>query len=276
MKRIWDNKWPLAGTLLAVLLMALLSSRAYSWAGWRPATCLPGGCFCEAVAAGILRQPANTWSSLGFVVAGLTILQQALRDARSPQRPGANRMRSQPLYPLAYGVAVVAIGAGSAFFHASLSFTGQVFDLFGMYLLATFIVAYNIARWHAVPQRVLIAGYLLVNLALAVGLWHIPALRRYLFALALAGALLLEIVGLRRRGVQGDLRLLWAALALNTVAFLIWIADITRLLCASGSWLQGHAIWHLLGALSSLALYHYYRSERPPAALTQHGPRNHS
>src|SRR6476619_1230518 len=96
------------------------------WEGWPRATCLPDHCFCEAIAAGPVAQPANAWSSLAFVIAGFLI-------AHSPGLAGKggtlNRMTSNPAYRQMYGYALVATGLGSYFYHASLTFAGQVADM---------------------------------------------------------------------------------------------------------------------------------------------------
>ena len=42
------------------------------------------------------------------------------------------------------------------------------------------------------------------------------------------------------------------------VAFVIWILDFTRTVCAPASWLQGHAVWHILGAAAAWYLFRYY------------------
>ena len=49
------------------------------WRDMRPATCMPDRCFCEGVGAGVIRQPINTWSNLGFVTAGLVTLAVAVQ-----------------------------------------------------------------------------------------------------------------------------------------------------------------------------------------------------
>jgi hypothetical protein len=43
--------------------------------------------------------------------------------------------------------------------------------------------------------------------------------------------------------------------------FILWVLDITKLLCRPEGLLQGHAAWHLLGAASAACIYLYYRSE---------------
>ena len=53
-----------------------------------------------------------------------------------------------------------------------------------------------------------------------------------------------------------------SGLLLFAVAYGIWITDNTRFICVADSLLQGHAIWHILGALSSGMLYLYYASEK--------------
>jgi hypothetical protein len=40
------------------------------------------------------------------------------------------------------------------------------------------------------------------------------------------------------------------------------LLDNTSMLCAADSWIQGHAIWHCLGALSSLFMFLFYYSEQ--------------
>jgi len=50
------------------------------------------------------------------------------------------------------------------------------------------------------------------------------------------------------------------SLASILVAFAIWNAS-KAWLCQPHSLVQGHAIWHLLGAVSAYFLYRYYASE---------------
>ena len=52
------------------------------WDSWRPATCLPDDCFCEALGEGLIRQPANTWSSFAFVAVALWVLFRVARAGR--------------------------------------------------------------------------------------------------------------------------------------------------------------------------------------------------
>lgn len=253
---------PLASFIFISGASAALSFADYSWAGWAPATCMPDACFCEAGREGAVRQPANTWSSYAFVLMGLLIISQARWDvARAPDSRASNPVTRQLVYGLIYGGSLVIIGLGSAFYHASLSLAGQFFDVTGMYLLASFILLYNVARRYPLGQTMIAVAYVALNAFLIYLLLEFPALRRYLFAALIAAALGLEYLARRGSNLVIEGRYIRAALLLLVIAFIIWVLDITKLLCSPESWLQGHAVWHVMGALAAGLLYMYYRSE---------------
>jgi len=150
---------------------------------------------------------------------------------------------------------------GSGIYHASLTFVGQFFDVFGMYLVATFLLLYALVRARKVSTPAMAPLFVLSNAALAVLLWTVPLLRRFAFAL-----LVLAVIGveLRARAATRTIRTsyFWSALGVLTIAFGIWVLDITRVWCAPTSYLQGHAIWHVLTAAAAGLIYMYYRSEQ--------------
>ena len=238
---------------------AIVSILGPEWHWFAPASCQPN-CFCELPRTGeVLLQPANSLSSLGFVAVGAWIMLDAAQP--SPRRAMG------VLATMWFGFTAIAIGIGSLFLHASLTLWGQFADVAGMYLLGAFILARAIARWRGLAAEPAVAVYALLCAALIAALWLWPDTRRWLFALLLLAALIVEwgLARPLRPGLRHRL-LLWG-LGLNLVAFAIWILDQTRTLCAPQSWLQGHALWHLLGAAAVLATYGYYRSE----AAADHG-----
>ena len=152
----------LSVVIIALAALALARTPAATWTSWQPATCLQsGGCFCEAARSGeAILQPANTWSSFAYVVVGVWIwLSGGQVAAGAPY----NRLT---MYTV--GVSTVIIGLGSAFYHASLTFTGQFFDILGMYLLAALMLVYALQRLRGwtLTQAVLI--YLGFNTVLSV------------------------------------------------------------------------------------------------------------
>lgn len=258
----------LVGTLLPTLvfgmvLMALqpIGHSAFDWQHWRPATCLPDGCFCEALRTTGIRQPSNAWSSLAFVLAAFLIVGHAFARRLAPEIAPRNVMEQKLVYPITLALILMLIGFGSAFYHASLSFAGQFVDVFGMYLIATFILLYNIGRLRPISATTAVASYVLINLVLAALLYEFPLLRRFMFGVVLLVALSVEIPIRRRRQPMLNGTLLWSAIAVMAIGFAIWVLDLTKTFCAPSGVVQGHAIWHVAGAVSALLLYYFYCSE---------------
>lgn len=256
MQKITANIRPLSAAVFicALTVIALILLPANTWQSWQPATCLETGCFCEAVDMhSPIRQAANTYSSLGFVFSGVFML--ALSFKRS------NSMRLPAGYSILMGIACIIIGVGSAFYHASLTFIGQFFDVFGMFLLAVFTLVYAWERIYKLQPRTTLILYLLLNAGLTWLQIAIPDTRRYAFAIVVIIGLSFEYYYRVKDKPQIEARWLRVGIGLLTGAYIIWILDNTRIVCFENSLLQGHAAWHLLGALSVVFLHRYYVSE---------------
>jgi dihydroceramidase len=277
-------------TLLFLLILAAWGAFTLlpiSWEGWQPATCLATtGCFCEAIHPGSQAQPANAWSSLAFVLPGLLVLMHLSekkplllkhpKGSSSPSSPSSPFLRASvvkhfnspfnahPAYKLTFGIALIVIGLGSAFYHASLTFVGQFMDVMGMYLLISFAVLYGLARLTRLSARGMTLAYLASNLVLAASLIWLPEIRREVFG-GLVG-LTLAVEAWRIWKNRPNLQVRWLALAFASLglAYAIWILDNNGWLCAPQSMFQGHALWHILGALAAWFLFRYYRGESLP------------
>lgn len=236
-------------TLSGLTLFVLLALPSSVWANWQPATCLPDGCFCEAEnTASPIRQMANTLSSLGYVFSGVWMMRRS-----------SNKLPF--LHSVTLGISTIITGVGSAFYHASLTFIGQFFDILGMFMIAGFMLVYALERIWTLRLKTTIGLYLLLNLSLSWLQFAIPDTRRYVFALLLVMALIFEAYYRRQNAPNITVNKLHLGVSLLTLAYIIWILDNTRILCAETSLLQGHALWHLLGAVAVWFLYEYYASE---------------
>lgn len=252
---------PFFAFLIILASAAALSRIDYSWTSWQPASCMPDNCFCEGIRPGAVAQPVNTWSSFGFVLVGLLVLGHSAEDTRLLKQ---NLLTRQRAYPALFGAALILTGLGSAFYHASLTFVGQFFDVMGMYFIASFIMLYNISRLKTLSGKNFVITYLLLNVLLAFLLIKYPVLRRYIFGAMIFATLWPEYRLRQTRKLLINNFFLKTAWGTLTLAFLIWTLDLTKILCNPTSWLQGHALWHLLGALAGGFLYLYYRSENAP------------
>jgi hypothetical protein len=69
-----------AGAVTVVSVGLLMLAVAYGWLGPDVGR---GADFCEAPRLGAVKQPANSWSNLGFVIAGLLVAWHAGRSGAS-------------------------------------------------------------------------------------------------------------------------------------------------------------------------------------------------
>lgn len=157
--------------------------------------------------------------------------------------------------------------------HASQSSLGGRLDTTSMYLLASFAAAYAIARHRRSAGAGFAATFVALLLACElIGLWSTPlpvvmSAGNLVFGLLLLTALGLETTMARRSDRTIDLRWGQAGLASMVVAFVIWNgAKQGTPFCDPDSLVQGHAIWHLLGAVAAYCLFRLYSSERALSA----------
>jgi len=235
-----------AGILVA---WGIFSSLPLDWSAWQPATCIPA-CYCEAIQPGAVAQPVNAWSSLAFALAGLLVLAR---------NPGASTFSRKAGYRITFGVALVVIGLGCAFYHASLTFAGQFFDVMGIYLVISFAALFALARPGWLPEGAFPPVYLATNLMLAGALLWLPGVRREVFATLVVITLALEAWSLRRSPRPASYFM--GAMVTLAVGFMLWILDTDGLLCNPNSIFQGEAAWHILGALAAWLLYCYYAAD---------------
>ncbi len=226
--------------------------------GWLGTDVDRGGEFCEAARSGWLKQPANALSNLGFVVAGLAIGWRAGFPEGRLARPGL---------AAAFAVVVVLLGPGSMAMHATQTTAGGHLDMSSMFLVASFAAAYALMRWRrrssayfgAVFTAALVACELIDQIP-----GEIPVVMHagnLVFGALLILTLVLEVRLRGRDGGAGEVRWIRYAFGSLTAAFVVWnLSKDAGPLCDPGSWVQGHAIWHLLCAVSAYCLYRYWCS----------------
>jgi len=254
-------------TSIAAAILIYLSGRPSPWGAWLPASCMPDQCFCERIRPTLVQQPVNAVSGLAFLPIGIIAFLFPWSHNSSRQSAGAgNLMSSRAVYPMLFGAAIMLIGVGTVFYHASLTFWGQTADVLSMFLLATFLILYNVSRLRPLSEIATAAAYILSNSVLLYLLVTFPETRRYAFAALIFTAVALEYVVRRRKRVVIARRYFAAALAILAAGFGFWVLDITGVLCWPESWFQAHAVWHVCGAVATGLVFLFYLSERVSAA----------
>jgi Ceramidase len=245
-----------AFTILSMMATwLLLDWLAPYYASYAPATCTTTHCFCEAPRlGGAMMQPANSWSAFGYVFVGLFLVFEARSKTVATAFPVSGATT--------YGIGAITVGIGSVMLHGTLTLWGQFADVFGMYLVAGFSLVYAIANLTDMEDKSAAILYFAVCSVLVAALIIEPEVRRWLFFAILATALFIEIGFARHKRKGVILQFLLFAMLAKAVAFGIWTLDQQRLLCVPDSIFQGHAVWHLLGAVSLFLTSRYYRSEQ--------------
>lgn len=247
-------------TAIAALgVTLLLVGAGPDWSIYAPASCTATRCFCEAPRTGaLILQPANSWSSYGYAFAGMLMI---VLSRRPHWRSGFDRDAAA-----VFGVTAIVVGLGSVLLHATLALWGQFFDVTGMYFTSGFMLVCALARWRNLSRRQVIVLYTALVGVLLVLLYAVPEVRRWLFAVVLIAAIAVELGFARPLRPDVRTRYYLFGIATKAVAFTIWNLDQRGVVCAPHSLLQGHAVWHLLGAASLWLTFLYYRSEPPRTA----------
>jgi len=255
-----DLRW-LAGAMA-------VSALAFVWVGaggWPedPHPCLrDADCYCEAPRPGLVAQPANTWSCLGWAGAALWM---ALDASRRKQRTRCASTRSLLLrgsfYSTLWIVVVSLLTPGGMFFHASLTDWGGKVDQLSMYLLVDFWIAFNLAALRRWPKGLFLACYLAGTAILLVPrvILEDEAAGLILFGLLIALGCATEVGVVRTRALRGDL--CWAGIALGSFGLAHGVQAL--LPCEPRSVLQAHALLHLIEVATVVAMYRHLIALRP-------------
>ena len=216
---------------------------------WEPPSSiwLPNVRWCEAQLCSVVVEPANTWSNLAYVLAGLALLWIGARR-------GDRTLRI-------FGRAEIVVGVCSLVYHMSFSGVLQVLDFLGMYVFTNLLLALNLVRLGTLSQRRFWPVYgtsviALTALTVALRFTAFP-IQGIVFVLILA-IVATEFLQRTRAGL--DRRFFLAALAALVVAAGFSAADVTGVFCdPNDHFVQGHAIWHVLGATSLVFAAFFYR-----------------
>lgn len=262
----------LAGAVLGLAVLAVLSGLPAPWAGWARDGCERADCYCEPVTDGFVAQPLAAYSNLGFMAVGLWILTAPRRRSTCPPErsewgaePLANRepaagnlLRAHPVYAGLFAVTALGTGLGSFFYHASLTRLGEWFDLVGLYLFTSGVLVYALARLtrRAAPGR-WAAVYAGVNVLGAAQMLWARDWQQIVFGALAAGALAAEALVLIWRRPRIQKRYLAAALLSLAAGAALWVTP-----CAAQLPFPPHAGWHVLAAAAQAGLFAYYRSEQ--------------
>lgn len=217
--------------------------------------------FCEpATEEAFFRQKIDTYTNLGFFFYAMLMFAFARAD-RETGKTGFAIVH--PIWSIGYGVAMLLTFAGSTFFHASLTLSGEALDLAGVYAAVLLPVFFNFHRigtlraGRRIGARPFLIGWGVLWIVTSLLIFRLSSRVVVPSALVLIGVsgFILWLKVHPRRG--------WwfagSSIALTAVAATFFVMDIQKIGCAPGSWYQAHGIWHLLSASAAAAYYGFMR-----------------
>lgn len=276
--------WAFYVLSIVLVLGAFLLFVKFGWPGEKN-HCLENGetaCFCERVDItkveaneGGVRQPANTWSNLYAVFTSLVVAFGLWRDRRLLGSGSAtNVMKSRHHIADVYIFAVLFLGFGSMWFHASMTQWGGRFDGMSMYVFVGYMVSYTLYR--IVPLTWLF-WLTYIGLVTVFTSLHNHVSSVILIAINVGIYIVLESIiliwrlvdYLGKRWTPGNdwyLPIIWwlSALTCFGLAFMFWKwGVIEHEFCNPDSAFQWHGMWHVFAGFMAVFLYYYWRRVLP-------------
>jgi hypothetical protein len=220
--------------------------------------------WCEERKCQTITTPANTWSNVAYVVAGLYMMRRAGKSTDLKL----------------FGPAAIATGVFSGLYHASFTKLFQWFDFIGMYMFCLLPVIINLRRLRYLrrDQQGTVYG---VAVCLCGALTSM--LQSIFFPIQLIVVALVAVAaGTEYKAMQRAqnsvniivrYRFFFVAAGLLAVGFVCSMLDMTRVWCNPHNHIvQGHAVWHLLTAAALVCQFvHYQMLEEDAAATTSAG-----
>jgi Ceramidase len=209
------------------------------------------------------HQTMNTYSNIVYFFFGILILQIAWEDYKNRELLNLNRLQQFPLLSALVGFCFIYLCFGSAFFHASLTWVGQRVDMNGTYGLTLTLL--SVGFYHVFHKIELTNGQ--------KNLWIIGLLILILaffeIALMVSSSTLIPVLILLSTAFTGIhyfqfrkerfISLGILSFVLIIIAIKIRTLDVQKVGCEPHSLYQGHAVWHLLTAMSSFCSYAFFR-----------------
>lgn len=211
----------------------------------------------------LFHQPINTHSNLIYFFYGMVVFQLGWKDWKAFTNREANTVRKFPYLSLLLAANFIYLSLGSAFFHSSLTWIGQRMDMNATYGLTLSLICIGwvqvlVKKELASQMQLGLVGVLLLLIAsflpLALLISSSILLPSLFLILSVLGIINYFQYPAQRIPVLGVL-----SFVLLAVAIQIRSLDVAKVNCDPMSIWQGHALWHLLTASSSLVLYFYFR-----------------
>lgn len=205
--------------------------------------------WCEETLCQWISEPANTWSNLGYLIAGIYIIVVSLKSKYN--------------YNLKqFGPIIFFMGGMSFFYHLSNFYGSQILDFVGMFFFVGWSIGMNLIRLRLLKSKNLI-WFNLGYCAFMGAVMHTMYLtgHKYQMLILISGFAIIFTEILARKIAKINYNWFFTTILFLLVAFGFSIADGQRLWCTPtnhGWFEQGHAIWHWVASFAMVTIFFHY------------------
>lgn len=205
--------------------------------------------WCEETLCQWVTEPANAWSNLGYMAAGLIILYLSFKNHQD------NNLKQ-------FGPVAFIVGLTSFFFHQSNFYGSQLMDFLGMFLYLGWIIGMNLIRLQKLKVTNLKWFYLSVAaiLGLLTHFMYVTEMNfQTLIPLLALGGFITEY--LARNKVKINYKWFSLSVGILILGFSISFLDAKRIWCdptQHGWFAQGHALLHWIVSFSMFTIWKHY------------------
>lgn len=220
--------------------------------------------FCESPLCAWIKEPANTWSNIPYILIGLGLWWVAQKENHHLKW---------------IGIVAILTGAGSFFFHMSVTYLGGCADYLGMFLGTGLLTAYNMRRWLNCSFTKMYFIFGMTTLFFFLLLHFVHGESRVLYAFGMPCCMIeLRLFFRDRKQINYRSYVYMSVLILKGTIF--WWLDVTKKFCQPDNhFISGHALWHIFTSVSFIPFYEFYKQfrvlkESPLTSVYQRSVRN--
>ena len=215
--------------------------------------------------AHFFRQSINTYSNLAYFFLGMIVVLISFYDKKY-KTENKNLVQQFPFISCFFGVCLIYLSIGSAFFHASLTWIGQRIDMNATYSICIVLIGISYYRLlikeNASNQfKRIFVGCLFLIILLFIQI-HLLISSLYLLPFLILLIICGTVLNYLQNKPNFNISLAIMSLLLMIGAFILRTMDVQKIACDPTSVYQGHALWHFFTGMSAFLLYWFYRSER--------------
>jgi hypothetical protein len=225
--------------------------------------------FCEFHGLDLsIRQPVNAWSNMSFIFFGIVILVYGFEDQYNKFEDKINYIKMYSSFSFVLGLSMIFLGFGSFLFHASMIDFSSRLDITGVVMSCIIVFSYSILRLLSLINYRQSKLFFLKTYRMYIFLILIFSILFFIFnfrgrevtLLLVLGTIAITIYTQIKYNPIIKLKYFTAAFVSITVSIILWLLD-KFLICEPESYIQLHAVWHILTSLTVFLIYTFYRSE---------------